>query len=112
MSSASVDTLIAPRLLSFTELTGLEQLHVADGSIAAENSHGRTSYTVNEDYEHKKRWMEPRTPPPPPPPPQPVSIPDDEKDIAFEACEQDQEDEEASAMVTGLLGKYTTLFDV
>ena len=45
MSSASVDTPIAPRLLPFAEQTGLGHVPVAGGSIAAGNSHGRTSYT-------------------------------------------------------------------
>ena len=45
MSSASVDTPIAPRLLPYGEQTGSGHMPMAGGSIAAGNFHGPTSYT-------------------------------------------------------------------
>lgn len=45
LSSASVDTPIAPRLLPFGEQTGLGQVPMAGGPIAAGNFHGPSGYT-------------------------------------------------------------------
>lgn len=45
MSSASVDTPIAPRILPYGEQAGSEYMPIAGGSIAAGNFHGSTGYT-------------------------------------------------------------------